>query len=426
MIKNKAKKLTNLFPEETKRIFSNFGYLSVIQVFNLIFPLIIYPYLIRTVGKENYGIILFAQSITIFFGLLINYGFHFYGTNKVSTNRDSKKSLGKIVSTIFTIQVVFYLVSILLLFVIIFFTDQFSREPLILLFASYLCLNEIMIPVWYFQGIENMKFIAICNFLSKLVSFILIFILVNETQDYTNILVAYFIGALISGVFSFYKIFVMDKIKFLLPKRIEIKETLKESFPLFMSHILGGVTAKSNSFLIGRFVGTVELAYYDLAEKLVNLSAMFFRNFSNAIFPNVAKSKNFKLARKALHISLVLSFVAIIILYLMSDWVVIFLGGIEMLPTTDYLFILSFSIINRAVGPIINTSILVVNNLNKLLGYSFVVAFVSYCIGVLLLFYFEMITSFNIVYVFLMSVLMMLTYRIYYCFKYGFKKWFIA
>lgn len=45
-----------------KTILANFSYLSLLQVFAILFPLLTYPYLLRVIGLELYGVIIFAQS----------------------------------------------------------------------------------------------------------------------------------------------------------------------------------------------------------------------------------------------------------------------------------------------------------------------------------------------------------------------------
>src|SRR5690606_18061784 len=175
------------------------------------------------------------------------------------------------------------------------------------------------------------KYIAICSFFSKVTSLLLIITLVNDSSDYVYILVSYFIGTLVCFTFSFYKIFIKDKNNFIFPRIVSLKSVMVDSYPYFISHALGGITSKSNSFLIGLFVGKVELAYYDLADKIINIISVFFQNFSNAIFPNVAKSKDFNLVRKSIKISFVFSVLIIIGLLFSSEIIVKILGGSDML-----------------------------------------------------------------------------------------------
>ena len=69
-----------------KKIIENFSYLSLLKFFSLLFPLITYPYLLRILGFEIYGGIIFAQSITMFIGIVINFGFNITGTKDIACN----------------------------------------------------------------------------------------------------------------------------------------------------------------------------------------------------------------------------------------------------------------------------------------------------------------------------------------------------
>lgn len=45
----------------SKMLLANFTYLSIIEIIGLLLPLITFPYLIRTIGAQKYGIIVFAK-----------------------------------------------------------------------------------------------------------------------------------------------------------------------------------------------------------------------------------------------------------------------------------------------------------------------------------------------------------------------------
>ena len=65
-----------------KNVFKNFCSLSVLQGFNYILPLLVLPYLIRTVGLNYFGVLMFSQSIINYFIIIVDYGFNLSATRK--------------------------------------------------------------------------------------------------------------------------------------------------------------------------------------------------------------------------------------------------------------------------------------------------------------------------------------------------------
>ena len=60
-----------------KKIIENYFFMTVLQVLNSFFYLLIYPYLIRALGGSAYGLYVFATSISTYFLFVINFGFDF-------------------------------------------------------------------------------------------------------------------------------------------------------------------------------------------------------------------------------------------------------------------------------------------------------------------------------------------------------------
>ena len=118
----------------------NFGYLSALQLFTLFIPLITYPYLIRIIGKEIWGEIIFAQVIISYASLLINFGFDVSATREVSVSRDNPTELSKIVSSVFIAKLFFGLVSTLSIISLINFIPLFSHHKLLYLYTFIFCL----------------------------------------------------------------------------------------------------------------------------------------------------------------------------------------------------------------------------------------------------------------------------------------------
>src|SRR5690606_30905472 len=112
-------------------------------------------------------------------------------------------------------------------------------------------------------------------------------------------------------------------------------------------------------------------------------------------------------------ISFVFSVLIIIGLLFSSEIIVKILGGSDMLEARNYLIMLSFTLIFRAIGPIISTSILVVNGLGRFLGSSFLIAFIIYLVGIIFLYLINDFTVQNFIIVFVLSLIFRVVYRVY-------------
>ena len=76
-----------------KTILANFSYLSLLQLFTILFPLLTYPYLLRVIGLELYGVIVFAQAIITYISLVINFGFNMSSAKEVAVHRSDREEL---------------------------------------------------------------------------------------------------------------------------------------------------------------------------------------------------------------------------------------------------------------------------------------------------------------------------------------------
>lgn len=107
-----------------KTLIENFSSLTVFQILNLLLPLLTYPYLIRVLGIEIYGLVVFAQAIIGYLLILVGFGFNISATKEISIHRDNKDKLSEIASSVLTIKAGLFVLSLILLAIALYFIPQ--------------------------------------------------------------------------------------------------------------------------------------------------------------------------------------------------------------------------------------------------------------------------------------------------------------
>ena len=156
---------------------SNFAYLSIVQFGNMILPLIVLPFLLNRLGIDNYGLVVFSQSIAAYFAVFIRFGFNTYATQQVSRFSENKSKLNEIFINVIFLELLFFLISIgVMLGYFYIFPVKYNEVYIYSLIAAFI---ESLLPIWYFQGIERMKYITLINLIAKIISLICILFLLT-------------------------------------------------------------------------------------------------------------------------------------------------------------------------------------------------------------------------------------------------------
>lgn len=195
-----------------KTVLANFSYLSLLQVFTILFPLLTYPYLLRVIGLELYGVIVFAQTIINYVSLVINFGFNMSGARDVAVHKEDKERLSRIVSSTYLCKFILWIVCLIVYLSVISIVPFFRDYYWVYILSFLLTLNELLLPIWFFQGIEKMKYITIVNLSARLLFVAAIFLFVREREDYLLVPFLNGIGTILAGGLSLYIVLGKEKI----------------------------------------------------------------------------------------------------------------------------------------------------------------------------------------------------------------------
>jgi PST family polysaccharide transporter len=312
----------------------------------MLVPLATFPYLIRVLGKETYGLVIYAQVVVSYLQIIVNFGFNTSAIKEISLYRDNKSMLNEVVSSIFIIRGLLFLLSAFILSVLIFILPQARDHKLLFALSMWACFYDFIFPVWYFQGVEKMKYITYLTLISRRSIFIvLVFVLINRPDDYLVLPMIYGVGAVVSGGLAIFVLYKNEEVRLFLPSTVILYKRFLNSVNFFISDVSVSVFTNSNRLIIGAFLGFTELAYYDLADRIINIFRTIPLNIvKNTIYAKVALTKNIDLVRKTTIVMSIYAVIAILFINIFASQIVLILGGIEMLPAIIVVRILSILI----------------------------------------------------------------------------------
>ncbi len=357
---NKIKNLINT--DVKKRLVSNFVSLSVLQGANYILPLITLPYLTKVLGAEYFGLLAFASATVGYFQIITDYGFNLTATKEISIHRDNIERIEEIFSAVLTIKVVLMLLSFLIMSILIFCFRKFSQNWEVYFLTFGLIVGQVLFPVWFFQGLEKMKYIAYLNILSKSIFTVAVFLFVRVSSDYYIVPLLTSIGYIFVGIYSLLIIRIRFGINFKFQSFATIKHQLKEGWHIFISGILTSFYSVSSPFILGIFANNQIVGYYSLSYRIVSVLSNIFNPVNGAIFPYISKlvisskMQARKFINKILTYSTAIMIMISILVFVFAENIILLISSQEYHKSIIVLRIMAF------LPVILNTALIISSN----------------------------------------------------------------
>lgn len=371
-----------------KKIIENYFFMTILQILNSFFYLLIYPYLIRTLGGASYGLFVFATSISTYFIFFVNFGFDLPATKAVIENINDSEVLEDILSCVFTSKMYLFALSIFI-FVCILFSIPILKENIELFLLCFApVFSFIIFPQWYFQAIQKMKVVTYIQLGIKILSLPLIFLFIKDKDDLLLYSLIVSFSTIIGGLIAFLIVRFKDNLKIRFVNFSRVKPWFKDAFPFFLSTSAGVIKEQSITIIIGTFFGMKEVAIYDLASKIIIVPRTIFMSVNAAIFPKIINNIVRSTIKKIINIEIFVSLLVIFLILIFGDFVVNILGGNEMGEAYYLAVLLSVTVMSWLVVGAYISFVFIPNKKYYFVSKNQVVALVSFILFTLLGFLF--------------------------------------
>ena len=276
--------------KEVMLVFENFLSLFSMQSLGYVLPIIVLPYLVRTIGPEKFGLIAFAQAFVQYFMILTDYGFSLSATKKISMCQDEKEKLCEIFSSVMSVKILLSAVSFVVLIMFVRFIPKFRNDWMVFVLSYGAVIGNTLFPLWFFQGKEKMRYIAIINIIGGIIYAASIFIFVKAPHDYLYVPLLNSLFFLVTGYLGLRLAFRKFGLFFTLQSYKNIRQELKAGWDIFISTVAINAYTTSRVFVVGLLTNNTTTGYYAIAEKIANFIQTFpLASFSQAVFPRINK-----------------------------------------------------------------------------------------------------------------------------------------
>ncbi|WP_297950687.1 flippase [uncultured Lactobacillus sp.] len=267
---------------------ANGAWLYLLQMFNTVIPLITLPYVTRILGTTQYGVFSASFNIVGYLQVVVEYGFVMSATREVALIH-TKEKINKLFSTILYSR--FFLLIGCIIFSMIYLIIWHPNK---VQFFSYLLLM-IMVGAtviqenWLFQGLEDMKYIAIANIIARTITMILIFWCVKGINDLLIYSYLYAVSPLISNIIGLGIVKVKYNIKFVKVKVVEIIDELKKGWYIFTTQFTAKVFGAIGITFLTFYSDSSTVGIFSAIQKIPNLMILIWSPISTILYPMVSK-----------------------------------------------------------------------------------------------------------------------------------------
>ncbi|MFV0517962.1 MAG: flippase [Aminipila sp.] len=344
----------------------NFALNLINTLSGLLFPLITFPYVSRVLFAEGIGQVQFFQSIIDYVSLFAAIGIPLYAVREVAKIRDNKPEMSRVTTEVLLLHGILTLVGYLVIFILAAYVEKIQVDvPLFLLLSTTLFFNAVGVP-WFYQGVEDFKYITIRTIFVRFFSVICLFLFVKTKDDimyYAAISVVANVG---SNVFNFFRLRKYLELSVLHSlKQLNLKRHLAPALRIFILNLIVSIYINLDSVMLGFLKNQEAVGYYTASVRLTktilgvvsSLGAVLLPRFSNMI-SNGLIDEFFVLANEALSFIIAVSLPMFVGLAMMATPIIHLFCGSSFDPSILTLQIISPIILFIGLSGIIGMQIL--------------------------------------------------------------------
>lgn len=237
----------------------------------MLFPLITFPYVCRVIEADGIGQINFFQSIISYISLFTCLGIPMYAIREIARNRSDVVQMNRTAMEILLLHSMLTLVGYAIVAILCLTVPQIQVNiPLFLILSLTIFFTAIGCE-WFYQGIEDFKYITIRGLIIKTVSVVLLFIFVKSKTDLLYYGCYTVFGVLGGNIFNFFRLRKYIHRENIIFSELHIKRHIKPVLKVFSFSVVTSIYLQLNTVLLGFLKNALAVGYFAAATKVMQM-----------------------------------------------------------------------------------------------------------------------------------------------------------
>ena len=237
----------------------------------MLFPLITFPYVCRVIEADGIGQINFFQSIISYISLFTCLGIPMYAIQEIARDRSDVVQMNRTAMEILLLHSMLTLVGYAIVAILCLTVPQIQVNiPLFLILSLTIFFTAIGCE-WFYQGIEDFKYITIRGLIIKTVSVVLLFIFVKSKTDLLYYGCYTVFGVLGGNIFNFFRLRKYIHRENIIFSELHIKRHIKPVLKVFSFSVVTSIYLQLNTVLLGFLKNALAVGYFAAATKVMQM-----------------------------------------------------------------------------------------------------------------------------------------------------------
>lgn len=314
-----------------KNIFLN----GINTVSGIVFPVITFPYAARVLMPEGIGAVNFLNSIIGYIVLLTSLGIPMYAVKEIAKYRDDIKLRNKVTIEILILSTFLCICGYIAVWILAEFVPQIHKQQALFYVLSLTIIFTGIGATWFYQGIEDFKFITVRALIIRTLSAVSLFVFVKSPSDlilYGWITVGSTVGNNILNLFHLRKYIDYKLIDW---GNLQLMRHIGPALQVFILNLIISLYIQLNSIMLGFLSGDEAVGFFTAGNKISHIGLTMISSLGTVLLPRCAnllqsgdKTGFQRVIGKSLNVTLLLAFpITVGLMVLASPITIIFCGA---------------------------------------------------------------------------------------------------